>query len=68
MGLAPISSDKSSGKPSDHLTVVMAPLDVINNKPLRKKKLITIRPITESGIQLFTLWINNHQWTNLEDT
>ena len=68
MCLPPINSDNSSGKPSDHLTVVMTPLDVINNKPLRKKRIITVRPIMESGINLFTLWVNKHQWTQLEET
>ena len=68
MCLAPINSDNSSGKPSDHLTVVMTPLGVINNKPPRKKRNITVRPIMESGINMFTLWVNKYQWTQLKET
>ena len=35
--LPPISADKGQGKPSDHLTVVIKPISVINNLPLRRK-------------------------------
>ena len=33
----------NSGKPSDHLMVVMAPISVVNNRPVRVKKKITYR-------------------------
>ena len=37
--LAPLDADEGSGgKPSDHLTVVMEPIDAINNKPARSKR------------------------------
>ena len=65
--LAPISSDKESGKPSDHLTVVWEPINVINNTPLRQTRQITVRPMTESGLKLFSVWIQNKQWTDLEE-
>ena len=31
--LPPINSDKSTGKPADHLTVTWEPINVINNRP-----------------------------------
>ena len=65
--LAPIKSDTVSGKPSDHLTVVCEPLNVINNIPQRQKRNITIRPIMESGLELFKSWISSQTWNeNIE--
>ena len=45
--LPPIDADPGSGgKPSDHLTVVMAPIATINNKPARNTRDIWVRPMT----------------------
>ena len=60
--LPPIDPDQATGKPSDHLTIVFKPINVINNSPLRKSKAIIRRPITDSGIKLFSLWINEQDW------
>ena len=51
--LAPTDPDNINGKPSDHLTVVCEPLNVINNIPSRQKRTITCRPIMESGLNQF---------------
>ena len=56
---SPIDSDKLSGKPSDHLTVVWEPVNVINNKPLKQTRHVTVRRITESGLNLFSMWIQS---------
>ena len=66
--LPPIGSDTDKGKPSDHLTVVFKPINVINNIPLRRKRNITSRPITESGLNLFQLWIQEQTWDENKDT
>ena len=65
--LAPISSDNGCGKPSDHMTVVWEPINVVNNKPLRQTRQVVVRPITESGMKLLKLWIQNKQWKELEE-
>ena len=66
--MPPIESDNVSGKPYDHLTVVCAPLNVINNIPQRQKQNITIRPIMESGLELFKSWISSQTWNENRET
>ena len=60
--LAPIDPDKEDGKPSDHLTVICEPRDAVNNITNRKKRTIILRPIMESGFNLFGEWIKNETW------
>ena len=60
--------DCETGKPSDHLTVVFTPINVINNTPLRKTRNITRRPITDSGLHLFGLWITAQDWQQNKQT
>ena len=66
--LPPISADKGQGKPSDHLTVIFEPISVINNLPLRRKRNITSRPITESGLNMFSMWLEEQNWECIENT
>ena len=66
--LPPIDPDRDQDKPSDHLTVIYEPLTVINNISGRKKRDITLRPITESGQNLFGMWIKNQTWKINEET
>ena len=61
--LPPLDADPGSGgKPSDHQTVVMEPISVINNKPARITREIEVRPMKQSGIDLFGHWLNNQTW------
>ena len=61
--LPPIAADVGSGgKPSDHLTVVMAPIATVDNKPARISKTIIVRPMKQSGIDNFGAWICNQTW------
>ena len=53
--LPPIEPDSATGKPSDHLTVICEPLNVINNIPTRHTRRITSRPITDSGMKVFNV-------------
>ena len=40
----------SNGKPSDHFIPVMRPINVMENKCARSKRVVTVRPIMESGM------------------
>ena len=43
----------SGGKPADHLIVVFTPVCVLNNKPARSTREIQVRPLPQSGLDLF---------------
>ena len=59
----PLDADPGSGgKPSDHLIVIMEPISVLNNKPSRTKREILVRPLKQSGIDMFAHWINKQTW------
>ena len=66
--LDPIDPDREDGKPSDHLTVICEPIDVINNITNRQKRTIILRPIMDSGIKQFSDWIKNHAWEKIVET
>ena len=40
----------SPRKPSDHFIPVLRPIDMINNKCARSHRVVTVRPILESGM------------------
>ena len=55
--LPPLDPDPdSNGSPSDHLIVVMKPLNTINNKPARTYKEVTVCPLPNSGLSKFKSW------------
>ena len=56
--LPPLDNDPDkSGAPSDHMIVLMKPIDSISNNPARKLKIVKYRPLTESGIRNMGDWI-----------
>ena len=62
----PINPDVGkNGKPSDHLTVLMRPLSAAMSIKPRVYKIINYRPISESGIESFRLWIENYTWEDV---
>ena len=64
--LPPIGADPGSGgKPSDHQIVIMEPISTINNKPARATRIISVRPMKQSGIDLFGDWLNNQTWSEV---
>ena len=65
--LPPIDPDNENGKPSDHLTVVFEPLNVINNIPARQKREIILRPITESAMKMFGMWLRDQTWEEIKE-
>ena len=61
--LPPLDADPdSNGSPSDHLIVVMRPVDSINNKPGRAMREVKVRPLPESGLAKFSEWIQKQDW------
>ena len=59
----PLDADAGSGgKPSDHLTVIMEQICVLNNKPARTTREVTVRPLKQSGIDLLETWLNEQTW------
>ena len=66
--LPPLDADPGSGgKPSDHLTVIMEPISVINNKPARTTREVEVRPLKQSGILLFEEWLNKQTWEEVSN-
>ena len=64
--LAPLEADiGSGGKPSDHLPVIMSPIDMINNKPARAERIVKVRPMKQTGIDLFGHWLKNQDWNEM---
>ena len=43
----------------------MAPIDVINNKPARSKRQVIVRPMKQSGIDMFGLWLQEKDWSEV---
>ena len=52
----------SGGKQSDHLIITMTPTCTINNKTARTARVINVRPMKQSGIDLFGEWLNKQTW------
>ena len=63
--LPPLDNDvDGNGKPSDHLIIVMRPISQANNLKM-KKKVITFRPLPESGLLSFKQWLDGETWQQL---
>ena len=61
--LPPLDNDPDkNGVPSDHMIVFMKPIDAINNNPARSIKVVTFRPLPESGVREMGNWIVSHDW------
>ena len=44
------------------MIVFMKPIDAINNNPARSIKVVTFRPLPESGVREMGNWIVSHDW------
>ena len=61
--LPPLDADEGTGgAPSDHLTVVMCPITALVNKPARTTREVEVRPLKQSGINLFEHWLQDQTW------
>ena len=59
----PIRNDQDKqGKPSDHLVVLMYPINSQIVCPVRKSKVVTFRPLPQSGIDQMGRWIQQQDW------
>ena len=62
----PINPDSvSSGKPSDHLIVLMQPISATVPISPRSYRTVHYRPITESGCAAFQSWIEGETWSDV---
>ena len=58
------NDDDKDGKPSDHLIVLMRPINA--DEPKRKSfKNITFRPLPESGLFQFGVWLKMQKWESV---
>ena len=62
--LPPLDPD-TNGKPSDHMIVVMRPINTLNNKPAWTTREIKVRPLTKSGLAKFEAWIQEQDWMDV---
>ena len=61
--LPPLESDfNRNGKPSDHLMVVMEPINMLSNEPARSKKEITYRAFNNENLEKMKSWIKTEDW------
>ena len=63
--MPPINNNQESGKPSDHLIVLMRPISAKFPSQPRQYYTVQTRPITESGLRSFGQWIISHNWRDL---
>ena len=64
--LPPLQADPGSrGKESDHLIVLMSPISEFNNKPARVVRSIPVRPLRQTGIDLFGFWLKKQNWSEV---
>jgi hypothetical protein len=63
--LSPLDNDvEGNGKPSDHLIIVMKPISQ-SDVPKPKQKVITFRPLPESGMLVYNQWLQTEMWQEL---
>ena len=48
--------------------MIFEPTSVINNKPSRQKRTVISRPITDSGLDTFKVWIQEQSWEQVKET
>ena len=67
--LPPLDPDPdSNGSPSDHLIVIMRPINTINNKPARSVREVKVRPLTNSGMAKLRKWMEKENWDSIIST
>ena len=63
--LAPLQVDTDkAGSDSDHNIVLLPPITLSDNRKRIKRSVVT-RPLPQSGIEQFSLFINSHTWTEV---
>ena len=66
--LAPLDSDENeTGKPADHLVVLMKPLSVEVQSQMKRYKTIKYRPFPDSAIREMGQWVQLQTWKEIYD-
>ena len=61
--LKPLDPDSNkNGAPSDHRIVLTRPINTIDNKPIRNVRKVVVRPIPQSGLDLYRDWLMDQTW------
>ena len=61
--LEPLDADpEKGGKKADHRVVIARAINILNNKSGRTTKKITVRPLTQPGIQKMKNWFIDQTW------
>ena len=64
----PLSNDQDkTGKPSDHLVVLMLPKYTMLDCPPRKYRIVKFRALPPSGIQAMGRWVQTQNWSEIFD-
>ena len=64
--MPPLDHDENvSGKPSDHLIVVMRPLSNTNPNQVVRYKTVKYRPFPDSGIRDMGQWVQSQNWKEI---
>ena len=64
--LLPLDHDPDkNGSPSDHLIVIMRPINQSKNKPGRTFRVIRVRPLPRSRLEKFEAWIKEEDWSQV---
>ena len=61
------ADDPSKGSPSDHKTVIAAPLSQNIDKKINEYSIKTTRPLPESAIREFGQWIVQKNWDSVKE-
>ena len=62
----PLNNDEDKqGKPSDHLVVVMYPINAQLGCPPRQTRIVECRPLPQSGINKMGEWIQKQTWNEI---
>ena len=55
----------SNGSASDHLIPVMRPINIIDNKSARTYREVTVRPMTDSGLEKLKMSLSELDWSEV---
>ena len=62
----PINNDEEKkGKPSDHLVVLMYPINSAIDYPRRQIRYVECRPLPQSGINKMGIWLQKQTWKEI---
>ena len=67
--MRPLDHDPNkNGAPSDHRIVLTRPINTNDNKPVRNIRKVVVRPIPQSGVNLYRDWLVDQTWAEILQT